>query len=121
MYEHIKIIENSLKQIASFGPWYIDKVNDFPSLAIIRKQKHFEYINNGIRMYRLTFTIRGYVMSDEDSIEDSEILVRNVETRLNAVKDQFEDIRILSIDTDTGLLSPYGMCDIECEARWYEC
>jgi hypothetical protein len=27
---------------------------------------------------------------------------------------------VLSVETDEGLLSPYGMCDLACEVSWYE-
>jgi len=118
MYNHIQIIKNSLAEIAAIGSRYLNEINDFPSISIIQQKK---YINTDLKLYTINFIIRGYVMSDEDSTDDSEQLVRLVEERLNAVKDSFDGIRILSIDTDTGLLSPYGVCNIQCEAKWYEC
>lgn len=121
MYERIQTIKSALSTVTTLGPWFLNDVNDFPSVALRHRKKSFVNLSANERIAVMNFTIRGYVMSDEDSTDDCELLIRQIEAALESIRSEFVHLRILSIDTDSGLLSPYGVCEIECEASWYEC
>ena len=114
-------IEAALAQIATVGPGYVDLINNFPAVALLRPTVSRLHRANRTIVHTMTFIIRGYVLTDEDSITSSEALARAIEQQLQSISTPLiDDARVLSIDTDEGLLSPYGMCDIACKVTWYE-
>lgn len=117
--EKIQAVERALSTIAHVGSGYIDKVNTFPSVAILRPSIARTHAGDASIINTYTFTVRGYVQSDEDSLDHVELLARNIELAVQQVT-VFYSIRVVSVDTDEGLLSPYGMCDITCEASWFD-
>ena len=115
----IAIIETSLETIATVGPGYIDAVNDFPAVAILRPSVQRANIGNAVTVDSFSFIVRGYTLTDEDSIGASEALARSIEQCIQSLDSPLiYDARVLSVETDEGLLSPYGMCDIVCEVEW---
>lgn len=115
----IALIENALSAIASVGPGFIDQVNDFPAVALLRPSVSRAYIGDRKSVDRFSFIVRGYVRTDEDSIESSEDLARAIERSIQSLSSPLiYDARVLSVETDEGLLSPYGMCDVSCEVSW---
>jgi hypothetical protein len=115
----IALIETALSTIATVGPGYIDTISDFPAVALLRPSVERAYIGNAVTVDSFSFIVRGYVLADEDSIEDSEALARAIERTLQSLDSPLiYSSRVLSVETDEGLLSPYGMCDIECEVAW---
>lgn len=114
--KQIEIIENALSSIAAVGPGFIDQVNDFPAVAILRPSISRTYIGDRKTIDRFSFIIRGYVSTDGDSINASEALARNIEYVVQTLSStSFYSARVLTVETDEGLLSPYGMCDVLCE------
>jgi hypothetical protein len=117
----IVLIEDSLSQIAEVGPGYIDAVNSFPAVALLRPSVARQHLGNRSIVHSFTFIVRGYTLSDQDSIDSSEALARAIEQNIQSINSPLiDDARVLTVETDEGLLSPYGMCDISCEVRWYE-
>lgn len=115
----IEIIETALSTIASVGPGFIDAISDFPAVAILRPSVSRSYIGKRVTIDSFTFVIRGYVLTDNDSIDASEALARDIEGVIqNLHSSLIYSARILSVETDEGLLSPYGMCDVMCEVNW---
>lgn len=115
----IAVIEESLASIATVGPGFIDQVNDFPAVALLRPSVARQYIGARRTIDTFTFIIRGYVLADEDSIDSSEALARSIEQVMQELSSPLlYSSKILSVETDEGLLSPYGMCDITCEVSW---
>lgn len=115
----VALIETALSAIATVGPGFIDQVNDFPAVALLRPSVSRQHIGNRASIQRLSFIVRGYVLSDEDSIADSENLARAIERTLQSLDSPLiYSSRVLSVETDEGLLSPYGMCDVVCEVDW---
>jgi hypothetical protein len=115
----ITALESSLASIATVGPGFIDAVNDFPSVAILRPSVQRAHIGAAATLDSFSFLIRGYVYSGDDSLVAAEILARDIELCVQSFNYQLVyDSRVLSVETDEGLLSPYGMCDILCEIRW---
>jgi hypothetical protein len=64
-------------------------------------------------------------MSDEDSLYDSENLARDIEQVVTSYADSSANLsvhrsQVLSIGTDEGLFSPYGIADVEIEIAYEE-
>lgn len=115
----VALIETALSAIATVGPGFIDQVNSFPAVALLRPSVSRQHIGNRASIQRFSFIVRGYVLSDEDSILDSETLARAIERTLQSLDSPLiYSSRVLSVETDEGLLSPYGMCDVVCEVDW---
>jgi hypothetical protein len=114
--KQLELIENALSAVATVGPGYIDAVNDFPAVAILRPSVARSHIGSSATIQSFTFIIRGYVCTDSDSINASEALARDIERIIQSLDSPLiYNARVLSVETDEGLLSPYGMCDIACE------
>jgi hypothetical protein len=117
----INLIETALSAIASVGSGYIDLVNSFPAVALLRPTVARQHQGKQTILHIFTCVIRGYVLTDEDSINDSEDLARAIEQTLQSISSPLiDDVRVLTVETDEGLLSPYGMCDVQCQVTWYE-
>jgi hypothetical protein len=142
---------NSIAQ-CSASDGYIDDVNSFPAIAVLRPTLGVVYRGAGEQIRTINLLVRGYVRSSEEtSINDSEILARSIEAatstfprtatagiiveagliltealdllvteQLFAIArenrlDYVESSRVLTVATDEGLLTPYGVCDLEVE------
>ncbi len=115
----IQLIETALASIATVGPGFIDQVNDFPAVALLRPSVERANIGDRVTIDSFTFIVRGYTLTDEDSIGASEALARSIEQCIQSLNSPLiYEARVLSVETDEGLLSPYGMCDIACEVDW---
>ncbi len=115
----IEVIETALATIATVGPGYIDQVSDFPAVALLRPSVERAYIGKRVTIDRFSFVVRGYVLTDEESIGASEALARSIEQCIQSLDSSLiYSARVLTVETDEGLLSPYGMCDIACEVNW---
>jgi hypothetical protein len=116
--KQIALIETALAAIAYVGPGYIDDVNDFPAVAILRPSIQRSHIGASATIDTFSFIIRGYVLTDNDSINASEALARDIERIIQSLDSPIVySARVLSVETDEGLLSPYGMCDVVCEVN----
>ena len=144
MYAKIQAVRAALGVLGPVVPGYLNEVNDFPSVAILRPQRRRQHLGAGTILHVLRATVRGYVRtSEDDSIQDTEATCRDIEyvlqhlnngidstdtvldTALNEAltADQlslFDDVRVLEVSTDEGLMTPYGVCELEIEASWYE-
>ena len=115
----IEVIETALAAIATVGPGFIDQVSDFPAVALLRPSVERAYIGKRVTIDSFTFLVRGYVLTDEDSISASEALARSIEQCIQSLNSPLiYSARVLTVETDEGLLSPYGMCDVACEVNW---
>ncbi len=115
----IEVIETALANIATVGPGFIDQISDFPAVALLRPSVERAYIGKRVTIDSFTFIVRGYVLTDEDSISASEALARSIEEIIQSLNSPLiYSARVLTVETDEGLLSPYGMCDIACEVNW---
>ena len=105
-----------------------DEVTDFPCVHINAGQETREYQGGGYKDRFLTVTLRCYVQ-DEDSVLALDELLEDVETVLEtnsrlAYKDRTgttqytQQITIVSVDTDEGVLEPLGVGEILIEVRY---
>ena len=105
-----------------------DEVEEFPTLHLNAGSETREYQGGGYKDRYLSMTIRCYV-KEEDAVAALETLLEDVETvveqnsRLSykdkdGVTQHTQQITIISIDTDEGVLEPYGVGEMQLEVRY---
>jgi len=105
-----------------------DEVEDFPSLHLNAGSESRDYQGGGYKDRFLSVTVRIYV-KEEDSVDALDKLIEDVETVLEqnarlAYTDRQNNtqytqmITIVSIDTDEGVLEPYGVGEILVQVRY---
>ena len=105
-----------------------DEVNEFPAIHLNAGSESRIYQSAGYKDRFLAVTVRVYVQA-EDSVEALEGLLEDIETvietnsRLSYTDrrgdEQFtQQITIISIDTDEGVLEPLGVGEILLEVRY---
>lgn len=105
---------------------YLDDINDFPTISLGgTPREDLVQIGDGQNLRSLRQSIRAYVMSDEDSLADSENLAHDIEQVVidyaaNAANLSVYRSQVLSVGTDEGLFSPYGVVDVEVEMVYEE-
>jgi len=107
-----------------------DEVNDFPYVSVVPTSETREYHPAGFKWGFLGITIRIYVYDEEpndmlenaltdieDKLDANQILA--YDTNSSGVDTKFtEQLTILSITTDEGLLAPYGVGEVTLEVRY---
>ena len=105
-----------------------DEVEEFPAVHMNAGSESREYQGGGYKDRFLSVTIRCYV-NEEDAVDALDKLLEDVETVLetnsrleyydrNGATQYTHQITILSIDTDEGVLEPYGVGEILIEVRY---
>ena len=105
-----------------------DEVNEFPAIHLNAGSESRIYQSAGYKDRFLAVTVRVYVQA-EDSVEALEELLEDIETvietnsRLSYTDrrgdEQFtQQITIISIDTDEGVLEPLGVGEVLVEVRY---
>ena len=105
-----------------------DEVEEFPAMHINAGSETREYQGGGYKDRFLNITIRCYV-NQEDSVDALDELLEDVETVLEENSrfvyydrmglEQFtQQITVISIDTDEGVLDPLGVGEVLIEVRY---
>jgi hypothetical protein len=105
-----------------------DEVEEFPAVHINAGSETRQYQGGGFKDRFLNLTIRCYV-NQEDSVGALDELLEDVETVLeensklkyhdrNGLEQFTQQITIISIDTDEGVLDPLGVGEILIEVRY---
>ena len=105
-----------------------DEVEEFPAIHLNAGSETREYQGGGYKDRFLSVTLRCYVQ-DEDSVLALDELLEDVETVLeDNSRLQYKDrtgttqytqqITIVSVDTDEGVLEPLGVGEIQIEVRY---
>ena len=105
-----------------------DEVDDFPAIHLNAGSETREYRSAGVRDRFLSVTIRCYVQ-EEEAQEALNELMEDVETVLEdnsrlAYTDKMnnvfytQQITVISIDTDEGVLEPLGVGEMLIEVRY---
>ena len=105
-----------------------DEVEEFPALHLNAGSETREYQGGGYKDRFLSVTVRCYVQS-EDAVLALDELLEDVETVLeensslkykdrNNVDQYTQQITIVSIDTDEGVLEPLGVGEMLIEVRY---
>ena len=105
-----------------------DEVEEFPAVHLNAGSETREYQGGGYKDRFLSVTLRCYVQ-DEDSVLALDELLEDVETVLETnsrlpYKDRTgttqytQQITIVSLDTDEGVLEPLGVGELQIEVRY---
>ena len=105
-----------------------DEVEEFPAVHINAGGETREYLTGGVKNRFLTVTLRCYV-NEEDAVNALDALLEDVETVLEdnssmtytdklGVSQGIQQITVLSIDTDEGVLEPMGVAEMVAEVRY---
>jgi len=105
-----------------------DEVEEFPAIHLNAGSESRDYQGGGFKDRYLSITVRIYI-NEEDSVEALDKLLEDVETSLEVnsrlsytdrqgVAQTTQQISIISIDTDEGVLDPYGVGEILVEVRY---
>lgn len=107
--------KTNLSQNVYKGLKYIDQINDFPSVYVQAGEETYRYNSKTNTEAFMTIMVRIYAY-EEHSLYKLEDLVDDVTHVLERIKyEQSHRIisaEIVSIDTDSGLLDPYGLGEI---------
>ncbi len=105
-----------------------DEVEEFPAIHLNAGSETRQYQAGGFKDRFLNVTIRCYV-NQEDSTDALDELLEDVETVLEensrlvynnrlGIEELIQQITIISIDTDEGVLDPLGVGEILIEVRY---
>jgi hypothetical protein len=106
-----------------------DEVEDFPAVHLNAGSETRDYQGGGYKDRFLSVTVRCYVRNEEDSVEELDKLLEDIETvlethsRLEYTDRQgnpqyTQQVTIVSIDTDEGALDPFGVGELLIEVRY---
>jgi hypothetical protein len=105
-----------------------DEVEDFPAVHLNAGSETREYQASGYKDRFLSVTVRCYV-NEEDAVAALEKLLEDVESVLEinsrlpyidrtGTTQYTHQITIVSLDTDEGVLEPYGVGEMQIEVRY---
>ena len=105
-----------------------DEIEQFPAVHLNAGSETREYQGGGYKDRFMSVTLRCYVNS-EDAVEDLDKLLEDVEVVLEdnsrlqyidrkGVTQYTHQITVISIDTDEGVLEPYGVGEMTIEVRY---
>ena len=134
LVEYLKDIDgtghflSNLDQNVSPRLKFWDEVEEFPAVHINAGSETREYQGGGHKDRFLSVTIRCYVQ-EEDSVAALDALLGDVETVIeensrlkykdrNNVDQYTQQITVVSIDTDEGVLEPLGVGEMVIEVRY---
>lgn len=97
---------------------YFDEVNSFPCICMSVEREAVLHAESNTRYRSILLELRGYCHS-EDVQQSGEHLAQDIEHVIQYMRQEhpeITEIRIQSVQTDSGLNSPYGACIIQIEA-----
>ena len=105
-----------------------DEVEEFPAIHLNAGSETRDYQGGGYKDRFLSITLRCYVQ-DEDSVAALDALLEDVETVVednsalsykdrSGVSQTAQQITVVSIDTDEGVLEPLGVGEMLIEVRY---
>jgi len=104
-----------------------DEIQDFPSVYLSAGSEIREYMPSAFTWGYLNISVKVYVRSEEEAQQQLEDLLDDLETVIDANRVLVYDstnnlstteILIQSITTDEGLLSPFGVGEINLQVRY---
>jgi len=98
---------------------FLDEVNDFPSIYVSAGTENRDFNSQNLTTATLDATIRIYIYGEDDAQSQVDNLLQDVEHVIYSLGDNSDkgilDITISNISTDEGLVTPYGLGEIELE------
>ena len=137
----VDALVTKLKQIDGSGAYHIDlaeqvepklkfwdEVEEFPAVHLNAGMETREYLTAGVKNRYMNVTLRCYV-NEENAVDALDALLEDVETVLEdnssvtykdkrGVSQSIQQITIISIETDEGVLEPMGVGEITIEVRY---
>lgn len=106
-----QILDLLVTQFASLGQVYrrfkyLDEIHDFPTICFTVEKENRVHIGAGVKYGGILLQMR-VIVKQEDPIQALEDLITNIETICEAMP-SVDDCKIVSIETDEGLLTPIG-------------
>jgi hypothetical protein len=104
-----------------------DEIQDFPAVYLTPGSELREYLPGDFTWAHLNVSVKVYVRSESEAQQQLEDLLNDLETVIDANRVLVYDttnnlstteILIQSITTDEGLLSPYGVGEINLQVRY---
>ena len=98
---------------------FLDELNDFRGIYISAGTENRDFNSQNLTTATLDATIRIYVYGEDDAQSQVDDLLQDVEHVIYNLGDNPDkgilDITISNISTDEGLVTPYGLGEIELE------
>lgn len=103
-----------------------DEIQDFPAVYVTPGTEQREYLPGEFKWGYLGIAIKVYVRGDdapdqlEALLDDIELVIDNNRTLIYDVDNNYETTEVLiqSIVTDEGLLTPYGVGEVNLQVRY---
>lgn len=96
---------------------FIDEVNDFPALYVSAGTEFRNFQSQNLTIAILDVIIRAYVYGEDNSQTLSDDVTEDIEHVIYNLSDSpyigIMDITIENISMDEGLVSPYGLAEVE--------
>lgn len=129
MYNKIKLIEAAIAQVAPLSSPYLDEVNSFPSVTLLRQSISSasrsatisrQHIGRAVTLDSLRYIVRGYTYTSiETALDDGEALARKLEDVIQSIKDDsVYSSTVVEVSTDEGLFAPYSIIEIHGILEW---
>ena len=105
---------------------FYDEIQDFPTICVVSGYESREYLPSDFTWGFLNISLKIYVEGEnsqellENLLSDIEyVIMKNEQLQYDAgVGEQTAEILITSIQTDEGVMSPLGVGEINCTARY---
>ena len=117
--------KTDIHQNAYRGYKTIEEINDFPSIYITAGPEIRRYNTVGTTQSSLPIMLRVYTYDEEDDLvnehinditQDIEHVIYNLPKTYSSL--EILDITITSINTDEGLLTPYGIVELQVQVSY---
>jgi hypothetical protein len=119
-YDRKYTFNTNLHRDVYLGFKFFDEIDSFPSVYInVEREDYFHYGGNN-RFIVMTMDVRGYTY-DHEVEESGEALAQDIEHIIKWMKKTYpaiEEVRVLSVETDSGLNAPYGVALFKLEALY---
>jgi len=134
LVEVLKTIDGSGEYLSNLGNQvyprlkFWDEIEEWPAVHLNAGPEYRDYQGGGFKDRYLSVTVRIYV-NQEDAVAALDSLIEDIETVLEensrltyydkrGAEQCTQQISILSIDTDEGVLEPLGVGEISIEVRY---
>lgn len=94
---------------------FLDEINEYPTLMVVCEKEEIRHIGGGIRYSLVNYELRGINWSDDTQYAGEQLAedIEHVLQHSRAWAPEFEELRVLDIETDDGLNAPLGVVIIK--------